>query len=501
MVGLDRHRRVMEAKSNRMIAFVRRLLAFDRLLSRVAFAFFVYFYAMSDRRQRRRIARRWNKQRARFVAQATQIQERANMRSFAPGYARAEAAAPAGPAPGAYFGLPGITAWTEQPDNNDGVVTALAQTAPVSAAGLGAFRQVDVVFAWEMEVAWTNTIVNGTSAITTSAYFPYNIIQGTQFSIQNQYNSIDVRSGIDLAIFQLYRPWRHSQVDKRTNLGANPAGQPGASATVGWAAAALPQANLDTGTAFTSASSAISFTLELPVSLIFDVYFDLLKDGTPARSPQRAIVSPQYMAGSARNLQPFVNYAALSVANLDNGPYNIGAGTGTGAGSIKTGIMRQGVYASNNPAMMPVIYDWQYVRQSKQFGISGKAVVDIAIPTVGQVLSLFIRMWDPAANGGLGAPININVVTKCQLQFGSGLFKFNDTPQRAQRRFVKQHGFLPPQGVLIWDLALDDYGRISNAKALNTLTTSGLNIHLEFTVAQSATAYIVLGVEALTYVE
>lgn len=466
--------------------FVNAFLAF---VCALVYAILMFTYATADRRQRRRMARNINK----AVRRAQIVIARSKATRQVPDYIYAQVAAPTGPTPGAYFGLPGITAWTEQPDNNDGANTVLAQAAPSSAATLGAFRQVDVVFAWEMEVAWTNTITPGTSAITTSPYFPYNILQGTQFSIQNQYNSIDVRSGIDLAIFQLYRPWRHSQVDKRTNLGANPA--------LTFAAAAIPQANLDTGSAFASTSTAVNFTLELPVTLIFDVYFDLLKDGTPARAPQRAIVSPQYMAGSARNLQPFVNFAALSVTNLDTGPFNIGAGSGTGAGSIKTGFMRIGVYASNNPAMMPVIYDWQYVRQSKQVSIAGKAVADIAIPTVGQVLSLFVRMFDPAANGGLGAPININVVTKCQLQFGSGLFRFNDTPQRAQRRFLKQHGFLPPVGVIIWDLALDDYGRISNAKALNTLTTAGLNIHLEFTSAQSATSYVVLGVEALTYVE
>ena len=472
-----------------MIALARLIRALDRITNNVAFALFVCRYAVANHNERRRIQRsivRAQRRAARLIAQSRAYRQ-------VPSYVYAQVAAPTGPAPGAYFGLPGITAWTEQPDNNDGAVTVLAQSAPASASALGPFRQVDVVFAWEMEVAWTNTVTPGTSAITTSAYFPYNIIQQVQFSIQNQYNSIDVRSGIDLAIFQFYRGWRHSQVDKRTNLGANPAQI--------FAAAALPQANLDTGSAFASTSTAINFTFEIPASLIFDVYFDLLKDGTPARAPQRAIVSPQYMAGSARNLQPFVNFAAGSVLNLDNGPFNIGAGTGTYAGSVKTGFMRLGVYASNNPAMMPVIYDWQYVRQSKQVSLAGKALADIPIPTVGQILSLFVRLFDPAANGGLGAPININVVTKCQLQFGSGLFKFNDTPQRTQRRFLKQHGFLPPVGVLIWDLALDDYGRISNAKALNTLTTAGLNIHLEFTAAQSATAYAVLGVEALTYVE
>lgn len=475
-----------------LVAFVVALV--------VAFSRVIYVWGVTrhtNHAQRRRIrlaARRWERaQRRAAVLIARSKSERA-----LPSYAFAQVAAPPAPAPGAYFGLPGITAWTEQPDNNDQTSTTLAQGSASAAAGLGPFRQVDVVFSWEMEVSWTNTMTRGTSTITISPYFPYNIIQQVQFSIQNQYNSIDVRSGVDLAIFQLYRPWRHSQVDKRTNLGENPAG-----GTTGWIASAFPQANLDTITGGTAndQTASIPFTLELPVSLIFDVYFDLLKDGTPARAPQRAIVSPQYMAGSARNLQPFVNYAALSVTNLDNGPYNIGAGTGTGAGSVKLGFMRQGIYASNNAAMMPVIYDWQYVRQSKQFSLAGKAIADIPIPTVGQILSIFVRLFDPAANGGLGTAITLANVTKCQLQFGSGLFKFNDTPQRSQRRFVKQHGFLPPQGVIIWDMALDDYGRISNAKALNTLTTAGLNIHLEFTAAQSASAYAVIGVEALTYVE
>jgi hypothetical protein len=50
-------------------------------------------------------------------------------------------------------------------------------------------------------------------------------------------------------------------------------------------------------------------------------------------------------------------------------------------------------------------------------------------------------------------------------------------------------------------MGLDDYGRITNANALNTLTTAGVNVHLEFGSALSATAYVVVGVEALSYVE
>jgi hypothetical protein len=141
---------------------------------------------------------------------------------------------------------------------------------------------------------------------------------------------------------------------------------------------------------------------------------------------------------------------------------------------------------------------------STSYGIGGRSIVDIPLQAVaqpGQILLVYVRMWDPAANGGLGAPININVVTRCQLQYGSGLLRFDDTPKQAQRRIMSQHGLLLPVGVIAWDLGTDQYGRVSNAGALNTLTTAGVNIHLEFTAAQSASSYVVVGTELLVIVE
>jgi hypothetical protein len=60
---------------------------------------------------------------------------------------------------------------------------------------------------------------------------------------------------------------------------------------------------------------------------------------------------------------------------------------------------------------------------------------------------------------------------------------------------------MPPPGVLAWDLAIDDQGRLTNRRALNTLTTAGVNIHTEYVAALSATAYVNIGVEYLAYVE
>jgi len=54
--------------------------------------------------------------------------------------------------------------------------------------------------------------------------------------------------------------------------------------------------------------------------------------------------------------------------------------------------------------------------------------------------------------------------------------------------------------VLAWDMATTDDGRISNKDAINTLTTSAPQVVLTFSVTPSASAYYVLGYEALRYV-
>lgn len=406
----------------------------------------------------------------------------------------------AAPAPGQYFGVPGLTQWTEQTENNNGLVANLSQTAGAPVQGILPFKQVDVVFWWEMVVTWTNTVTPGTQTINTSPYFPYNVLGESRLKIQNQFDSWHIFSGIDAAIFQLIRPMRPG-TDSRENLGANPAGA--WSTNGGWENANIPQANLDATPGATSSTGTINFSLEIPGSLRFDSYWDLAEDGTILSPPGPAWVSPQFMAGTARQVAPILATPAILGSSLDSSPF-VANGTNTtpatASGNLSFGFRRVGIYSSNNQAAMPVVRHWQYLRDVSNFSLSGVSRKDLIVPTVGQILALFVRLWDPAANGGLGAPININTVTKCQVQFGSGLLRFDDTPRDAQRRFVRQHGVLLPQGVLAWDLAIDELGKISNARALNTLNTAGVQVHLEFSGALSTTAYAVLGVEALTYV-
>lgn len=395
------------------------------------------------------------------------------------------------PAPGSMYGLPGLTLYTEQADNNAGAVQALSQVNAVKAISLLPFTQTDVVFWWEMELSITNTLTPGTSTITTSPYFPFSFLSESKLRIQNMYDSWHPLNGIDAMIWQLVRPMRGTL--DANNAGANP--------LPNFQGNAIAQANLDTSAGYTPVSPQILFTLEIPVSVHLDVYFDLAKDGTILSAPHRGIVSPQYMAGSARIVSPDIGLAAGSAPTVDQGSFNIGNGTGTFAGQAAFAFKKVGIYGSNNPPSMPTVYNWQYSREARQNSISGRTVADLIIPTYGQILSIFVRMFDPSGAAGLGAPIQLSALTKCQLKFGSGLLRFDDTPRSMQRRFMKQHNFLLPQGVLLWDLAVDNYARVTNAGALNTLTTASVLVHLEFSAPVSPTAYAVVGVESLNFVE
>ena len=94
--------------------------------------------------------------------------------------------------------------------------------------------------------------------------------------------------------------------------------------------------------------------------------------------------------------------------------------------------------------------------------------------------------------------MNVSNITACGLYYGSNLPRFQDDIPTMQKRFVSQHGFLPPQGTVVWDMAAtkqDD--NLSNARAINTLTNANVKISLNFTAAPSSQAYAVVGIEVL----
>ena len=81
------------------------------------------------------------------------------------------------PTPGSFFGVPGLTQWTDQAEANSGAVITLAQATQTPWNTAVPFKQTDVVFWWDIGFAWTNTATAGAGQTnTTTQYLPYNVI-------------------------------------------------------------------------------------------------------------------------------------------------------------------------------------------------------------------------------------------------------------------------------------------------------------------------------------
>lgn len=394
----------------------------------------------------------------------------------------ATATQPSSVQPASLFGAPGVTRPLEAKENNDNLSVTLS-TSVTPQTGLIAFKQTDVIYGWQLELVHALTLTPGTGSIAVNQYFPDNFLGQVQLSMQNQFSTINVENGIDLSIFQNIRPMRKS--DQRNAQYTTTSSM------------YTPQTNQVSLSTYNNASTSISRRYELPAGLWFDQYFELDPSGVPLTpTPLRSFVSPQYMAGTARIVTPIINFNALSGSNKDVQPYTL-TGNATVADTLTENWRRIGIYQPQGVADSPPVFNWQLVRQTKRFSIAGVSSANLTFPLNGQILAVYVRLFDPTAN----APIAITAVSECDVQYGSGLFRYQDTPTDAQARYIAQHGTLLPSGVLAWDFALDDQQNITNRYALNTMNTSGIQLALTFTGAQSATAYAVIGIEALQYVE
>jgi hypothetical protein len=390
------------------------------------------------------------------------------------------------------FGLPGVTQWTEQKENLDGTVTVLSTSSQVDALFASNFKQTDIVFSWNMEVTITQTYTAGGATFTVSALFPYNWIGPVGLNFQNQFDTLNQPGGYQAAILQMIRPAKFGflpQVIDQNNF----------TSLYGTQTNQTTQA-----TAYTAASATVKFTLDLQPGILFNLYYDLEEDGrlySHKAVPIKAWVTPQLMSGTNRVIAPRVRFnSALATTGADTVPVTSTGGTPTFSGQASLGFRRKGIYQTANQNDTPPVFNWQYSRDFRRFSLSSLSSVDIAVPQIGQILCLVVQMWDPTLNSNVGGPIPTANVKECDLIYGSGLFKYQDTAQRMQNRFTRQHGILPNDGLIIWDMAISDDGLITNAMALNTLTTSGCTIHIDFTAQQNAGAYCNLLIEALRYV-
>lgn len=408
---------------------------------------------------------------------------------------------------GALYGLPGFTENVEQFENLQNITTPLAANAQTPFNPPATFQKTDIVLWWEMETFWTENLTFSAGTIAYSPEAPYNLIQSPKLRLQGQYSPVECESGFDMAFFQMYRPMRgRGQRNVQDLLQTNPV------PTSGFANPAIPQANLaaavlPASVASPFALSSYPFILEFPAGIYLDEYWDLALDGSlmpnanGIAAPMPAFVSPQYMAGGERVITPQYNLSAVVASTFDQGP--IGATAALTAtvttGSVLQNARRVAVFASDNPAELPPVFNWQYRRSSKRFPIGAVTKVDIPITEYGQLLSTFVRIFDPAlGTNNVGGYYNVANLTKAQLLYGSNLPRFDDDVPAMQKRFVEQHGFLPPQGTVAWDMAASRPAEnLTNARALNTLTNANVHIHLENSAAPSASAYAVVGTELL----
>lgn len=408
---------------------------------------------------------------------------------------------------GALYGLPGFTERFEQYENLFGVVTTGQQNAQTPFAPPASFQKTDIVFWWELETLWSENITYSAGVLANSPEAPYNLFQGPRLKLQGQYTPVEMDSGFHMAFMQMYRPMRgRGQRNVQDLMNTNPP------LTTGYANALIPQANL-CGT--TLAASYVSpaaivnypFILEIPAGLFLDEYWDLAIDGSllpnaaGVVAPSAAFVSPQYMGGGERVVVPQFNIAAGVAATYDQGPLaaTTALTTSVFGETVVINARRVGVFASENPAELPPVFNWQYRRASKRYPIGAATKVDIPITEYGQVLSTAVTIFDPAlGTNSVGGYYNVANIQKAQLLYGSNLPRFDDDIPTMQNRWIEQHGFLPPQGTIAWDLAATGFNdNLSNARALNTLTNSNTHYHIEMTPAPGPAAYAEVMVELL----
>jgi hypothetical protein len=408
---------------------------------------------------------------------------------------------------GALYGLPGFTERFEQYENLFGVLTTGQQNAQTPFAPPASFQKTDIVFWWELETLWSENITYSAGVLVNSPEAPYNLLQGPRLKLQGQYTPVEMDSGFHMAFMQMYRPMRgRGQRNGQDLMNSN------TPLSTGYANALIPQANLCGATlaaSYVSPAAIVNypFILEIPAGIFLDEYWDLAIDGSllpnaaGVVAPSAAFVSPQYMGGGERVVVPQFNIAAGVAATYDQGPLaaTTALTTSVFGETVVINARRVGVFASENPAELPPVFNWQYRRASKRYPIGAATKVDIPITEYGQVMSTAVTIFDPALGAnGVGGYYNVANIQKAQLLYGSNLPRFDDDIPTMQNRWIEQHGFLPPQGTIAWDLAATGFNdNLSNARALNTLTNSNTHYHIEMTPAPGAGAYAEVMVELL----
>lgn len=392
---------------------------------------------------------------------------------------------------------PGRLERFEEPDTNDGVACVPTTSNPANVA-LVPLTNTDIIesFTFRFKLK-TSGLGAYTGTDNLSPMFPYNFIGKLEVPFQSRSLAMGAMDG---HLWFLANQLRKR--NKKYSIDPDVAGQ-AAILSTGYTA----QANLQSASNYSVAASTAEeydFTLDVPAALYFEHFYDTLSDGKGSSRRVRydeVYVSPFLMSSSGRSVIPILSLNPVQGSLYDASPL-VHSGTATtlpawtDSGSTLS-IRRNGWRQPLSKANFPPLFTWAHNWFTTRYALSSAKFSQV-IPSEGQVLAIICRMFDPTLNSGLGGMIPLSNLSSLTLQYGSGIAKFNDTPSSVQRRLLQQHGYLPTEGVFIWDMYADTR---SNLDALNTYDTAGITIKLDFgTNTPGASSYIDVAYEFLTTV-
>jgi hypothetical protein len=398
------------------------------------------------------------------------------------------------PAPGSAFGVPKYSTQRRfVPDNgneNVGITQVQGAQKNVPTTRLD---QLDIVTGIKAYIDVTDTwTAGGGKTLTISPFYPAALVQSVQFKLQAAYNTFNL-TGPLAAIIQAYRPmWGSRGVGLIVpDVFANPTN------SVAPNLAGTP--------------TSISLAVDIPFAIKFDEYYDLSAQGDPTRKLYDAIVTPMFMAAQARVVVPTIIMApGITSQDLLGGPVTKANSDTTstfteGAGDLQ--LIRDAFWTASNPAGNPPQFPWLYTRDYFTQPTNGQGKVGCLIQntgvSVGQVLSLFGFVWDPQADGGLGAVVPFSSIQSFEIVTGGSLQNYFAPPEALADRMRSLGGNLVadfPSGVFVFDLALSEDGSyLFNSGAINTYLVNGVQLNIVFKAGliPSATSTVYVGVEAL----
>jgi hypothetical protein len=393
---------------------------------------------------------------------------------------------------GPFTDAPGLLERFSEPDTNDGV-SAAPLTSNITTVNLIPLTGADMVETIDVFFQLRGTWNAFTGALAEGPYFPYNLVQN--LGVPYQSGSLKLAS-TDGHMHWLYQLLRGANAPDQANYVQQQPLQTTAYSPMQYLVSSSTYAPPVAGQPY-----ALNFNFRVSAARFFRFFYDADAKGNLLQY-ENTFVSPFLMSSTGRNSIPTLTLNPMVGSAADNGLFTHSGANTTAPVWTDTGSLvffrRNGWRQPANAASMPPLYNWALQLYSTRFSLDSSRV-RLPMPTEGQLMAMVVRMFDPTLNGGLGAPIPIANLNQGIVSFGSGISKYNDTPQSMQDRLVRTHGWLPTEGVLIWD-SYKDSGR-TNRDVINTYNTASPLIRLDFgAYTPGPGSYADVGLEYLTLV-